>query len=501
MCRAKLDVERRPVVVMKGRIEAGHGGLRAGRWSARDWRIRFSSDLAGRLAELDEDEPWYGYDDYDYDYDDDDRRWCYDEDPRASQFGVLLPELRARILAAPPFNPIPLVEPRVHGGEPLRRAAAPIEQRLVDHYDRLGRGSVEPCLIGEAIEDELAQLDAIASNHFGGWIDPMLALILVRPFWIRDLANWRAPAPASRERVHASLVEHLLIEFAAPRFLARASFGTPSSVELRWLMWLIVLGQGGSLRRLLELAHARWPAEWRPQPNKLVAALARVPDSSATARGIMLAEILRLGGSSLELRWVEQSRFTLDPSAVTLEDDELEFWRSSVSWLVRHREQLDDASAVDILDWARHCHTERQREGGRFEWRGRTVASARREAATYADSSRYWHRGLRWHHHGWDWAGEFGGLAWSIRELHSSEALMAESLAMSHCVRDYDLACWAWRSAIFSLMQEGRRCATIEIDLARKRVVQIKRAFNQAPSELERSVIEHWRSTVVDPSA
>src|SRR5262245_55779785 len=104
------------------------------RLSARYWRLRFADDVATRLAEYIHEQSEYDYDDRD-DYD---PHWYREHDPLGASLDVLIPELRARIRAVGPFNPLPL-----SGASPacdpawLPASPEPIEQRLVDHLERL----------------------------------------------------------------------------------------------------------------------------------------------------------------------------------------------------------------------------------------------------------------------------------------------------------------------------------------------------------------------------
>jgi hypothetical protein len=447
-----------------------------GRFSARYWRLRFADDTAQRLAELE--------DDWDYDWCDD---CCYREhDPRQSALDQVLAQLCIRLRGAEPFHVLPLGAPaREHSVPP--RSEEPIETRLVDHVERITTCS--PWL-AEHANAGLRELEAIAEHHFAGELVAVLALALFQPFWLRSPSSWRPGA--------GSLVEHLLIAYPTPRFLHAAAHSIDTLDDLRWMAYLIVLGQGGSLRRLTELANRRWPEEWAVIPHKLVACLGRVNEQLFPAPGLMTAEVLRLGGNEVECRrMASDPSFIFDPSENRLAPHELEFWRTTVGWLIRHRDELDDLQATQILGWARHLHTERRRMGEAFDWRGRTAASAWRETEAYRQSLyQYRARTLSWQHHGFDWAGRVADLEWSICELTTSLKLEEESQAMSHCVRGYDLACFRGSAAIFSLRQDGRRRVTIELALPSKRVVQTKRACNQEPSALERSVIERWATSI-----
>lgn len=455
----------------------GVSRLAPGRLGARYRRLRWACDLGERVHELDDDDAFDGDS-----YEDDDWRHCpspLDDVIEAVVRGLHAAGFAHRLpLPAAPRSCAPRREPSL-----VREG---LEARVWAHFEALiGRG-VGPIRDAGWARDE-ALLSSLAERLHGVRAASLAALLLMRPLWVRPLEHWQG-------RSLDSLVEHLLVAYAAPRFLLRA-WSEPVDVEsLRWMAWLIVLGQGGSLPRMSELAHASDGESWARVPSKLAAALARVPDSLPPREGILLAEILRLGGSEREFELLRRDpSFVLD-FAGPIDASELEFWRGTVSWLVRRREDVDDSTPA-ILAWARHEQTERVRMGRGFEWRGRTWASARRDALAYqATFARPWQRSLSWKPRGWDWQGEVGGATWTIGELTSSAALRAESQAMSHCVHGYDLSCWRGDSAIFSLCREGKRCVTIELRPADRTVAQAKRAYNQTPSPLELEVIAGWLS-------
>jgi hypothetical protein len=458
------------------------GRLRPGQRSARYWRLRFADDTAQRLAES-RDEL------IDDRYDDDDD---YAEvDLRQQALDRVLGQLGTRIRGAMPFNALPF-DPRPVEWRMPARSEEPLEVRIVEHLERLVTQPLDAWL-DEQTNTGLREFEAIADQHFGGQLARSCALVLFQPFWLRSPSSFRPSGASLFERM-ASLLEHLLLAYPTPRFLYAAASNLDTLAQLRWLAYLVVLGQGGSLRRLTELASRRWPREWAAIPQKLVGCLWRVDERLSPRDGLMAAEVLRLGGSEVEYRRLAGvAAFMMDPSSSDDEPGWLEFWRATVGWLVRHRDALDDESATAILIWARHMQIEFRRAGLSFSWRGRAVASALREATAYRQS---WYqprsRSLSWRHHGLDWAGRVDDDEWSICELTTSAALLEESRAMSHCVRGYDHACFQGRTAIFSLRQAGCRRVTIEMHLRSKRVVQAKRAFNAEPSAVELSVIERW---------
>jgi hypothetical protein len=440
--------------------------------------LRWASDLVDRVGEIDDDR-------YEFEHC---RDWDEDVWPCGGALEEWLTHATQRMLGSGFAQRLHLPHAAVRPSGPVPTqpmlAREGLEARIGAHFSMLMQASLEAL---RCDDPELVALRELA-DRIGCKVTSIAALLLVRPFWLRPLEQWSG-------RSLASLVEHLLVAYPAPRFLLQAWSPWPSVEALRWMAWLIVLGQGGSLSRMSELTHARDAEQWACVPSKLAAALARVPDSLPPRHGVMLAEILRLGGSEREFELLRRDPSYVHDFSGPLETDELAFWRGTVAWLIRCRSEVErerDAT-VAVLAWARHEQTERARRGQTFEWRGRTWASACRDALAYQQSVRHpWLRHLQWRRRGWDWQVEHEGAAWTIRELCSSAALREESQAMAHCVHGYDLACSRGGSAIFGLCRDGLRCVTIELRPSDRCVVQVKRARNQAPSPLELDIIARW---------
>lgn len=470
---------------MAQRIINRHGPLGAGQLPARYRRLRYAEHRDDRLVDADEGGALV-WDDDDY--------W-----PRLEQLDVLWHELSARVGDVAPFNPV-LSGRCVTAGRanPVTAIASvdqqPLEERLASHYCQLPELDSEQ-LLGGDIAPDLYRLAQAAREHFAGSGQALVSILLFRPFWVRPPRTWRSPARGKRAVVN-SLVEHVFVQFSVPSFLLNAWREPAYAIEPRWLTWLIVLGQGGSLRRLNDLVlQSAGQQGWGSIAKKLPARLSEVPAHLSAADGVMFAEVARLGGSELEYaRLSANHSYRIDPSAYDADDGERRFWEETVRWLVRFRDELDDDACALILAWARHCYTEQR--GERFSWKGRTCQSAHREARSYV-ATLYSHRNLRWRSHHWDWDGHAAGVDWSVRELTSSQALLEESIAMSHCVRLYDLACHRGASAIFSLRRAERRCLTIELEPRSGRVAQIRGAYNRCAGHLEKSVVAQWLSEAI----
>ena len=85
-----------------------------------------------------------------------------------------------------------------------------------------------------------------------------------------------------------------------------------------------------------------------------------------------------------------------------------------------------------------------------------------------------------------------------IIQLQRHSQLIAEGLAMKHCVGGYRRACQRGHSAIFSLREwndEGRTVrsvVTIEVSRKTRRIVQAKAKWNDAPRREELEILDAW---------
>lgn len=87
---------------------------------------------------------------------------------------------------------------------------------------------------------------------------------------------------------------------------------------------------------------------------------------------------------------------------------------------------------------------------------------------------------------------------WQIHQLDSHLQLVAEGIAMKHCVASYRKKCRRGASAIFSFRiatdgtPEAERCFTVEVDPGSRRIVQIRNRWNQWLSEGAVPMVRVW---------
>lgn len=135
-----------------------------------------------------------------------------------------------------------------------------------------------------------------------------------------------------------------------------------------------------------------------------------------------------------------------------------------------------------------------------FSLRGRTMASMRRRLEAWRSSRRIARRARGWAPsgiRGATWAeDEDLQRVWEIVELTDGAQLHAEGGALRHCVGLYASACRRGSSAIFSLRRwtqdRPRSVLTIEVEPARRRIVQARGFANLSPRPTPRRIMHWW---------
>ncbi len=336
-----------------------------------------------------------------------------------------------------------------------------------------------------------------------------LLALLTFPLWQRSLAEWPGGSGADllrhvlAPRIEMPALFAALMDdaYAGPQIrldeLGRACVDPGLAGDP--LLWVVAEAQGASVRRIARAFGVHYP-------TALVAAACALPaaeafdgePSAAFDMGAVLerAEIQRLGGSD-----VEWQRLRLHVSLRHTDERQAAFARGALSFLVRHRDALDDDMARRALDWGTHRFT----EDARFSFAKRSLRAVMEQTAAYerelelaaraARAARAAGRARlrRWAPHGFalSWRDD-DDVAWSVRELTDELALAEEGAAQRHCVGLYADSCHAGRVAIAQLRREGSRAVTIEVALAERCVVQARGRFNAAPSAEAMNALRHW---------
>ncbi len=321
----------------------------------------------------------------------------------------------------------------------------------------------------------------------------LIMILLLSPFWIRPLSSWVAPKLGENcnNKIIFSLVEHLLVRYPIPNFLYRIWLCSNELPTVKWVQWFVLIGQGDSLYKAAKIFN--WPIS-----KRFAMYLDKVPDLLNPVEGCMWAEIMRLGGSQTEFERLRRYGFyTIDPTDSRHHVDSntereskngtpfIKFWRKTIHWLIRYREELSDDMSSVILGWAAHVNmglrvglSLNEQRYGLFFWKDRKPGKAYQAGLEHQRLCALPYKKYKWKSHGWDWVyqDERSSL-WSIRELTSGEDLYKEASAMCHCVSSYALRCVKNHSSIFSIKENGHHRLTVEIEPNTRSIVQIRGAF------------------------
>ena len=85
---------------------------------------------------------------------------------------------------------------------------------------------------------------------------------------------------------------------------------------------------------------------------------------------------------------------------------------------------------------------------------------------------------------------------WTIRELLSSKALIAEGRQLKHCVATYAASCAQGHCSIWTMEMESgagrKKVITVEVQNRRRMISQARGKLNRLASERELSVLRRW---------
>jgi hypothetical protein len=400
--------------------------------------------------------------------------------------------------------------------QPVAISPADLAAAIREHLDRvLATGSISAPL--DELREVIHRVPGLRT-WFEARRGPALMLMVFAPFWIRPLSTWVPPAGADTP---TSLIEHLLVRYPVPHPFWR-SWQQAEAPVLKWATWFVLLAQGASLHRAAP--RFGWFVTAGFVQHLLALPYKDIDLEIEPAEAVLLAEVLRLGGTVVEFDRIQRHPgFVLDPTRTSDPEQVLDeerpdldlanpaadayrqFWRSTIQWLAHNRDEIGNDACNVVLDWALHRHIEdRARdvpEHLRFSWSGRTAEAATRQAMDYQQNlDMSWPAMLLfWPARGWDRTYQEGANEWSVRELVTGKMLADESKAMHHCVASYVYNCARGTSAIFSVRWNEGRLFTVEIEPTTRRVVQARGVSNRTCTDGELAFVQRWLADTAAP--
>ena len=367
------------------------------------------------------------------------------------------------------------------------------------HWVRLRSTLLDPIGDGELLQRAVSAIAALARYH-GRYVAPP--------------ETWAGGEGNIYELVH-SLAEHLLGRYPVPRNLAMVWLEPYSERTKLAREWFITHALGTRFRAIETLPMA--------MTRKIERIWIQSPHHLSVRQAMRRAELLALGAEPALAEAVLSTRV----------GDELEhgeFWRGVMHWLVNYQAELSEAEVVEVIEFV---DAQRFRaaqilafdgatdddppQAPEFSLAGRTPASlARLIDARHEEIARRRRGDLRWMSSGI--AGfllrgplrkaaskltsgnaqpEGPRVEWKLVELLDSQSLRSEGHALHHCVAIYAKDCYRRRTSIWSLRRrEGggplARRYTIEVELATRRIVQVRGHCNILPRERVREFLASW---------
>ena len=352
-------------------------------------------------------------------------------------------------------------------------------ERLLNH---LGRNSSFV-----SVEPVVPYLGPQPGNTF---VDALLMLALRHDHWRNAPETYRKSAVEPRDQF-AGLTRHLLARYDVPAFMDAAWFEGFTPEGRQHQDWFNHIGDGHNIRR------ANMPLR---MTEKAAHHFLQAPAEGSIVAALRWGQTIALGGSEYLAQAIADSRL----GSILPEEA---FWESLIHWFV-NQPKMDVAQVGPIVDFlweqrfgepTRHgldgpVTYDSAPEPG-LSMKGRTLAALLKRVDE-------WHEQLakdaRRPRTEWQPCGltpfclqavdsQKTLNTWTIVELCSSKALQEEGREMRHCVFTYANGCLNGTTAIWSLRVrperevKTRRLLTLEVNLARRAIVQVRGHCNQSP--------------------
>jgi PcfJ-like protein len=383
-----------------------------------------------------------------------------------------------------------------HGKLRTDRAISQAYMRLAT--DVRGRATFNELL--RCIRDRSPRLlDApvVDGCHLG--VNALVNLARFSDAYVRTIEDWAGSSASWRGGVN-SLAQHLLAEYRIPAFLSAAWFATDDQYAEATRRWFIAHGAGASFRSLALPIRLTRKMEYIFLGSR---------DHFGIEYALRRAELLGLGADQRLTGAVLATRPALDL-------DNGEFWRTVWLFLIGNAGSIDNAQVGPIIDFVHAIRHERvavdtvkgidirEPPQPQFSLKGRTAQSVLR----LMDE---WHLGLGLVTGGLRWEPSrlrpmvvespqedpsAPPISWELTELTNSAQLRAEGVALQHCVASYSYSCWRGASRIWSLRRrrdsDVRSIATVEVDPARRMIVQARGFRNRRASGKALQLVQAW---------
>ncbi len=312
----------------------------------------------------------------------------------------------------------------------------------------------------------------LSGEHY---IQVVFNMVQFRNSWCRDIYEWKPSSGRAATQVN-ELAYYLFCHYPVPRFLYSAFY---EQTNLLFINWFIQVGSGKKVKDL-----CRVPINFT---QRMAHYFLQAPSKFSIPEALRWTQVKGMNGDDKLAERIAYSWIGSKP----YEDEE--FWETFIRVLVNGG-MFNYDHLTELIDYVRESRTANRN----YSLKGRTLQSLLRQ-------SDEWHRrsilikGVKT----WSACGLKGYKLERkeemilMEELTGSKLLSDEGRRMKHCVASYVHYCVAGRTAIFSLRRYSmgiftETLATIEVNLAAKRVVQAKARMNARISDESMKHLTRW---------
>lgn len=340
-------------------------------------------------------------------------------------------------------------------------------------------------ILNQALEHNCEFVDLARERKY---VNGLLGVAAFNQYWIRPIENWK-PKSHNTSRQFSSLLRHLFAKYPVPNFMDSAFYNGNRTYQ----NWFIHVGNGKNIKSAAGLPIVL--------TSKMAHHMMEAPSDYDIPSAIRWGQVHAMGGDERLVTALLGARINFANN---------EFWSSVIQWLIANP-MLDTTQIAPIVDYINHMKfvpsvPNDDPSGPRLVPPQPNLCMKKRTVEATLKGMEDWHRQVgkfKRRTSGESWVpcgipgfyyeeGEHNKKRYHITELLSVESLKEEGAAMSHCVGSYSHSCSTGKISIWSMVGDGKRMLTIEVDNQTFTIRQARGKFNATPDFKSKDVMNRW---------
>jgi len=307
-------------------------------------------------------------------------------------------------------------------------------------------------------------------------IQAVYNIVKYRSYWQNDIYKWKPVGKTTGGQIK-ELVRYLFCQYDIPAFMFNAFYEEKNLLHINWLLHL---GSGRKVKEMMDVPI--------PFTQKTGHYFLHAPANYTIAEALRWAQVKALGGDDKLATRIVASWIGTKPYGHE------DFWDRLLQIIIQGG-MFNLNKLTELIDYVR----EAKRENAAYHLKGRTLQSLLRQSDEW--HNRFTHKtkaAAIWKPCGIEGVRlERKSHIIKLEELTEAKQLAEEGRAMKHCVASYTWYCATGKTAIFSLRRYEagfvqQIMATIEVNLALKRVVQAKAKMNKPICDEAKKLMTDW---------